>query len=119
MSLHFYQIIIVGLAGFMIWQGGAQYFRQEGGQTFFKFSIRLIVWGGMAAIALFPTLSNDLATLIGIEGNINAVIMVGFILVFLMIFKLLSAIERVETQVTSLTRKETLERLPSIETKKE
>ncbi len=109
MSLHFYQIIIVGLAGFMIWQGGVQYFRQEGGQTFFKFSIRLIVWGGMAAIALFPTLSNDLATLIGIEGNINAVIMVGFILVFLMIFKLLSAIERVERQITSLTRREALD----------
>jgi hypothetical protein len=108
MQLHFYQIVIAALASFMIYQGGAQYFRQEGGQTFFKFSVRLLVWGGMAAIALFPTLSNDLAEFIGIEGNINAVIMVGFILVFLMIFKLLSAIERIERQVTSLTRKDSL-----------
>lgn len=108
MQIHFYQAVIVGIALFMIWQGGTQYFRQEGGQTFFKFSIRLVVWGGMATIALFPTLSNDLAAFIGIEGNVNAVIMVGFILVFLMIFKLLSAIERVEDQITFLTRKETL-----------
>lgn len=108
MQIHFYQAVIVGIALFMIWQGGTQYLHQEGGQTFFKFSVRLVVWGGMATIALFPTLSNDLAAFIGIEGNVNAVIMVGFILVFLMIFKLLSAIERVEDQITFLTRKETL-----------
>lgn len=119
MSLHFYQLVILGLTAFMIWQGGSQYLRKEGGQTFFKFSVRLIVWGGMAAIAVFPTLSNDLAGFIGIEGNVNAVIMVGFILVFLMIFKLLSAIERIETQVTSLTRKETLQHLMPADTKKE
>ncbi len=117
MQLHFYQIAIVILASFMIWQGGTHYFRQEGGQTFFKFSVRFVVWGGMALIALFPTLSNDLATLIGIEGNINAVIMVGFILVFLMIFKLLSAIERVEAHITSLTRKKALEDIDRRETR--
>ena len=110
-SFHLYQIAIVALAAFMISQGGGQYLRHERGQTFFKFSIRLVVWGGMAAIALFPTLSNNLAELIGIEGNINAIIMIGFVLVFLMIFKLLSATERLEEQVTSLTRKETLENL--------
>lgn len=110
-SLHFYQIVILALSGFMIWQGGIKYFRHEGGQTLFKFSIRIAVWGGMTTIAIFPNLSNDLAEFIGIEGNLNAVIMVGFVLTFLMIFKLLSAIERLEEQITSLTRKETLENL--------
>lgn len=111
MQLHLYQIAIFALAAFMIWQGGSRFFRREGGQTLFKFSVRVIVWGGMAVIAIFPKLSNNLAEFIGIEGNINAVIMVGFILVFLMIFKLLSAIERVEEQVTSLTRKDSLKEL--------
>lgn len=113
MQFHFYQIAILALAIFMIWQGGSRFFRREGGQTFFKFSIRIIIWGGMAVIALFPKLSNSLAEFIGIEGNINAVIIVGFILVFLMIFKLLSTIERVEAQVTSLTRKDSLKTLES------
>ncbi|QQS20615.1 MAG: DUF2304 domain-containing protein [Candidatus Moraniibacteriota bacterium] len=88
----------------MIWQGVRKYLRREGGQTFLKFFVRLIVWGGMALIALFPRMSNSIASMIGIEGNVNAVIMIGFILVFLMLFKLLSAIERLEEQITLLIR---------------
>ena len=108
MDLQLYQIVILVLVGFMIWQGGKKYLKHEGGQTFLKFLVRVIVWGRMAAIAIYPDLSNQVAHYIGIEGNINAVILVGFILVFLMIFKLLSAIESLEQQITSLTRKETL-----------
>lgn len=107
-TLHPYQIAILILASFMIWQGGKKYLKHEGGQTFIKFCIRLIVWGGMAAIAVFPNVSNDVADFIGIEGNINAVILVGFILVFLMVFKLLSAIESLEQQISLLVREHAL-----------
>lgn len=107
-ALHPYQLGILALSGFMIYQGGKKYLKHEGDQTFIKFAIRLVVWGGMAAIAAFPNVSNDIADFIGIEGNVNAVILVGFILVFLMVFKLLSAIETLEQQITSLTRKDTL-----------
>lgn len=103
-TLHPYQIGILALAGFMIWQGGKKYLKHEGGQTFIKFIIRVVVWGGMASIATFPHVSNDVADFIGIEGNINAVILVGFILVFLMVFKLLSAIETLEQQISILVR---------------
>lgn len=109
MSLHLYQAVILALAATMIFQGGKRYLKHEGGQTFMKFAVRVIVWGGMAAIAVYPNLSNQVASYIGIEGNINAVILVGFILVFLMIFKLLSAIERLEQQITSFTRKDAIE----------
>ena len=119
LSFHFYQIAISLLAASMIWQGGMRYFRHEKGQTLFKFSIRIVVWGGMSAVAIFPKLSNNLAHIIGIEGNINPVIMVGFVLIFLMIFKLLSAIERLEEQITTLTRKESLTQLKQEGTAKE
>lgn len=108
MSFALYQIIIAALAALMIGQGIKNFLRRENGQTFIKLAVRIIVWGGMAAIAIWPNLSNDVASWIGISGNVNAVILVGFIFVFLMIFKLLSAIERLEQQITSLTRKETL-----------
>jgi len=62
----------------------------------------------MAAIALFPTVTNYLATFIGIEGNINAVVLVGFLLVFLIIFKILSVVERIEQDITRLIRKDAL-----------
>lgn len=108
-SLQLYQIVILVLAGFMIYQGVSNFFKGKDHQTILKVGIRLIVWGGMVMIVLFPNFSNILAKIIGIQGNINAVILTGFILVFLMIFKLLSAIERLEQQVTIITRQKTLE----------
>jgi hypothetical protein len=95
----------------MIYQGVAKYIKKESGQTLYKLSVRIIIWGGMAIIATFPKITNSLAEIIGIEGNINAVILIGFLLVFLMIFKLLSAIERLEQQVSEVTRTESLKKL--------
>ena len=116
-NLHFYQIVILILASVMIYQGMSNFFRGKDHQTVLKLSVRLVVWGGMATIALFPNFSNLLANLIGIEGNINAVILTGFILVFLMVFKLLSAIERLEQQVTILNRTDAIDRSQTISKK--
>lgn len=107
-SLQLYQVIILTLAGFMLYQGISNFFKGKDHQTILKLSVRLIVWGGMAMIVLFPDFSNVLADIIGIQGNVNAVILTGFILVFLMIFKLLSAIERLEQQISVLARKNAL-----------
>lgn len=109
--LKFYQIAILFIAVFMIYGGVERFIRHQSGQTILKLGARLFVWGGMAIVVIFPNLSNTLASLIGIEGNINAVILTGFILVFLMIFKLLSAIERLEQQMTVITRNESLSHL--------
>ncbi|MFZ1627017.1 MAG: DUF2304 domain-containing protein [Candidatus Moraniibacteriota bacterium] len=107
-SLQFYQVVILILAAFMLYQGVSDYMKGKNHQTILKLGVRIVVWGGMAFIVLFPNFSNTLAELIGIQGNINAVILTGFILVFLMIFKLLSAIERLEQQVTLFTREDAL-----------
>lgn len=111
MDIALYQIIIVLFAVVMISKGIQNYLSGSGGQTFLKLLVRIIVWGGMAIVVAFPKITNIVAEIIGIEGNINAVILGGFLLVFLMIFKLLSAIERLEQQLTSLTRQKTLEDL--------
>ena len=111
MKLHIYQIVITLIAAIMIFQGIKNYAKGKSGQTLLKVSVRIVVWGGMAAVALFPTFTNVIANTIGMAGNINAVILTGFILVFLMIFKLLSAIERLEQNVSELTRKDSLEKL--------
>jgi hypothetical protein len=108
MELKLYQIAIAVIALFMIYQGGKDYLKGGNNQTFTKFFVRVLVWGGMTAIVIFPHLTNFAARIIGIQDNVNAAILAGFILVFLMIFKLLSAIERLEQQITSLTRKDAL-----------
>lgn len=104
MNLHLYQIIILIIAGVMIYQGFVKFLQHQSGQSILKLFALIFVWGGMAVIILFPTMTSTLAAFIGIEGNMNAVILTGFIFVFLMIFKLLSTIERLEQQISVVTR---------------
>ena len=111
MKFQLYQIVITAIATGMIFQGAKNLLRRKRGQTILKLAVRVIVWGGMALIALFPSFTFWLANTIGITGNVNAAILTGFILVFLMIFKLLSAIERLEQQISGLTEKETLDEI--------
>ena len=112
MKIHLYQIIIICISSVMLFQGAKEFFKRETGQTFLKFAVRVIVWGGMGLVAVYPNSTMHFAKLIGIEGNINAVILTGFLLVFLLIFKLLSAIEKIEQNISELTRKEALSHLP-------
>jgi len=108
--LKFYQIAILAISALMIYFGLEKFIGRKSGQSVSKIAVRLIVWGGMAVIALFPSLTNTLAHFIGLEGNINAVILLGFLLVFLIIFKILSVVERIEQDITRLTRKEAMDR---------
>jgi len=112
MKIHLYQIVIIFISSVMLFQGAKDFFKRETGQTFLKFAVRIIVWGGMGLVAVYPNSTMYFAKLIGIEGNINAVILTGFLLVFLLIFKLLSAIEKIEQNISELTRKEALSNLP-------
>jgi len=111
MPFHLYQIIVTSIAVIMIYQGIDNFVKGKNHPTALKLLVRIVVWGGMAVVALFPVITFWAAKVIGIEGNLNAVILTGFILVFLMIFKLLSAIERLESQISNLVRKDTLKNL--------
>ena len=110
-SIQPYQFVVITISLFMIYQGVSRYLKHQSGQTFTKVLVRLFVWGGMFVVSLFPAVTTVLAEMIGIEGNINAVILTGFLLIFLMIFKLLSAIERLEQNISDLTRREALKDL--------
>jgi hypothetical protein len=111
MNFHLYQLVILLVSAFMIYQGINNYIKGKSGQTFYKLMIRIIVWGGMTTIAIFHGFTNFLAGIIGLEGNINAVILTGFLLIFLMIFKLLSSIERLEQQISEVTRKDAIKEI--------
>jgi len=108
MKIHLYQVVVVGISSVMLFQGIKEFVKRETGQTILKFLVRLTIWGGMALIAIYPNFSWYLSKMIGIEDNINAVILTGFLFVFLIIFKLLSAIEKLEQNISEITRKEAL-----------
>ena len=108
MKIHLYQVVVVAISSVMIFQGIKEFAKREAGQTLLKLLVRLGVWGGMALIAVYPNFTYQISKIIGIEDNINAVILTGFLFVFLIIFKLLSAIEKLEQNISEITRKESL-----------
>ncbi len=111
LNLQLYQIAVTGISVFMIYVGLQKYLRSGASQSFLKLLVRIIVWGGMSLVALSPSITNVVARFIGLEGNINAVILIGFLLVFLMIFKILSVVERIEVDISRLTRQEALKQI--------
>lgn len=110
-NLKLYQLAITLISAVMIFFGLEKFFQKRQSQSLLKLSMHLLIWGGMAAVALFPSITDYLAHLIGLEGNINAVILLGFLLVFLMVFKILSVVERIEQDISTLTRQEALGKL--------
>lgn len=108
MKIHLYQVVVVAISSVMLFQGIKEFSKRETGQTVLKLLVRLAVWGGMALIAIYPNFTYQISKIIGIEDNINAVILTGFLFVFLIIFKLLSAIEKLEQNISEITRKESL-----------
>ena len=105
MNIQLYQIGVLTLSAVMLFFSIRGFIIREPGQTLFKFLVRLAVWGGLGVIAIYPNLTRVIAHFMGIEDNINAVILIGFIFTLLVVFKLLSAIDKIEQNVSELTRK--------------
>ena len=108
MKIHLYQVVVVGISSVMLYLGIKEFINRETGQTLLKLSVRLAVWGGMGLIAIYPDFTLVFARIMGVVDNFNAVVLMGFLMVFLMLFKLLSAIEKIEQNVSEITRKEAL-----------
>ena len=108
MKIHLYQVIVVAISSVMLYLGIKEFVNRETGQTLLKLFVRLTVWGGMGLIAIYPDFTLVIARIMGVVDNFNAVVLMGFLMVFLMLFKLLSAIEKIEQNVSELTRKEAL-----------
>jgi hypothetical protein len=107
--IRLYQVVILAISSVMLFQGIKDFVKRETGQTVLKLLVRLAVWGGMAVVAIYPNVTILLAKMIGIIDNMNAVILVGFLFIFLIIFKLLSAIEKIEQNISEITRSKALE----------
>lgn len=108
MSFKFYQVAVLIISGVMLTQGVWRLVANYSSQSLLKVLMRFAVWGGMIVVAIFPNITNALAEFIGMEGNINSVMLVGFLLIFLVIFRILSIIERIEKDISVLTRKDAL-----------
>jgi len=107
-----YQIVLALVALVFIGNGIAKFIRHERSQTIFKLGVSTVIWGSIMAFALFPRVSFMVSKSIGLGENLNTLIFIGFIVVFVILFKLLAIIERLERNLSELVRKEALGKLP-------
>lgn len=81
-----------------------RFLKKEVGQTFFKLFSTLIIWSGILTIALFPDFAYFISAKLGMGKNLNTLIFFGFVLVFIVFFKILSILEKIESEITRIIR---------------
>jgi len=104
----FYKIIVILISSYFIVRQLYKFLNREQYQSFIKFIATIIVWGGVIVFISVPGLSHFISEKLGLGKNLNTLIFTGFILVFILIFKLISIIEKVEKNITDIVRKEAL-----------
>jgi hypothetical protein len=105
------QIILVFVSSAIILQTIFKYLQREQSQTFFKFITAMIIWGGIFIFTIFPAFSHTITHTLGFGENLNTLIFLGFIVVFLVLTKVIRIIERIERNISEIVRKEALEKL--------
>jgi len=110
-NISIYQILLSAISLIFIVNELFKFFRRESGQTLLKFVVIELVWISILTLTLFPGLSRYISQKLGFGENLNTLIFVGFVFVFIIIFRLLSVIEKNEKNLSELVRKEALEKL--------
>ena len=112
-GLSIFQFALAGIALIYIAAGTVRFFSGVYRQTFIRFLISLVLWSAVLVFSLFPDVSHFVSLRLGFGDNLYTLIFIGFVLVFVALFKLLAAVERLEQSITGIVRKEALSRLPA------
>jgi hypothetical protein len=107
--MQIYQILTIIISTTMVMQGIIKYFRKTTHYSILKLFTQIIVWGGIGIVITYPETSMyRLASFLGIKEGFNALILVGFMLILIFIFKLLGVIENLEKTINKIIRQEAL-----------
>ncbi|OGP72544.1 MAG: hypothetical protein A2Y80_06700 [Deltaproteobacteria bacterium RBG_13_58_19] len=110
-KVSFYQIILAVVAIAFLYSGLVKFIRQEKKQTLIKLLATILIWGSVLLFAVYPRLPHIISRDLGFGQNLNTLIFVGFVVVLMIIFKLLTIIERLERDISEIVRKEALKKL--------
>ncbi len=110
-NISIYQFILIIISTAFITTYLIKFIKRESGQTFFKLISTEIVWASILVLAISPALSRSLSRFFGFGENLNTLIFIGFVVVFLIIFKLLNSIEKIERNLSEIVREEALKNI--------
>lgn len=103
-----YQIVIALVSLAMIFTRSAKLIKGESSQTFLKFFMTVFVWSGVLFFSLFPDLAQLISKKLGMGDSLNTLIFSAFVVIFLILFKILNIIEKIERNISGLVREEAL-----------
>ncbi|MEI7891296.1 MAG: DUF2304 domain-containing protein [bacterium] len=108
LSITIFQLFFA-LIAFVFWLNALlKFFRRERSQTFFKFFANSVVWLGIMLFSIFPSQVHLFSEKLGFGESLNTFIFIGFVIVFMIIFKIINMIERTERNISEIVRKEAL-----------
>lgn len=105
------QIIFIVFFLFAIYKVVARYRAQE--LTFKEAVLWVVFWIGAGVIVITPNSTFYFAHLFGITRGADLVVYSALALIFFIIFKLMIRIEKLQRDITLLTRKKTLDEVKS------
>lgn len=107
-TITIYQIVLSIIAVVIIVQRTIRFVRREKTQSLFKYLTFVIIWGGIAVVSIFPRVAHWIRRAFGFGENFNTLIFIAFVILFVLFFRMMSIIERIESQITDIVRKEAL-----------
>ena len=116
MNISIYQIFIPLFCIYILFRVILHY--RRGTYTLGILIMGILLWGGIALLALFPTLSNGVTKVTGIKSNIDAVVFLALLVLFLFIFRLSLQMEYLRRDITNLVREDALREFMSTQEEK-
>ncbi len=105
------QIVLATISLAFFVDGLFKFLKGVKSQTFLKFFVSSFVWGLAFLFSLFPSLPRIITLKLGFGENLNTLIFIGFLLVFMILFKIINIIEKIERNISEIVRKEALEKI--------
>ncbi|MBI5044738.1 MAG: DUF2304 domain-containing protein [Candidatus Levybacteria bacterium] len=106
--IELYKIIIVIICLVFIVDRLKKRINKEPRQSLLKIFTTLFIWGGIIIITLIPSTYDHLMQLLGAKNDKNSLVLFGFIILLVFIYKILSIIERIEKNITEIIRHDSL-----------
>lgn len=110
-GFNIYQIIIALVSALMIFASFKKIMKGEARQTFMKFFMTVFVWVGILTFSLFPGLANEISKRSGMGENLNTLIFLAIVVIFIIQFRTLNITEKLEQSISELVREEALKNI--------